>query len=285
MCNIKYKLTNQLMFAIVMRDAELCKELLSRIIPERRVREIHFTDSPVINLDYIETEKSIIPRIFSKSVRLDVYFEDDDCLYDLELQIVNRDSLPKRSRYYHSSMAVNSLEHGNDYRSLKPSYVIFICLFDLMEHDEPIYRFRMLEEKNYLPLNDGQYTIILNGKCSEDKCPAELKTFYAYLNKGIISDDDEFIKKIHSRVERANNDKEVQGFMTVQEQLELDAREIEHERARADAAEAKADAAEAKAEQENKLTILLLQQNRIDDLKKAMVDEAFRKQLITELNL
>ena len=73
--------------------------------------------------------------------------------------------------------------------------------------------------------------------------------------------------------------------MTVQEQLELDAREIEHERARADAAEAKADAAEAKAEQENKLTILLLQQNRIDDLKKAMVDEAFRKQLITELNL
>ena len=42
---------------------------------------------------------------------------------------------------------------------------------------------------------------------------------------------------------------------------------------------------EAKAEQENKLTILLLQQNRIDDLKKAMVDEAFRKQLITELNL
>ena len=66
--------------------------------------------------------------------------------------------------------------------------------------------------------------------------------------------------------------------MTVQEQLELDAREIEHERARADAAE-------AKAEQENKLTILLLQQNRIDDLKKAMIDESFRNQLITELNL
>ena len=277
MCNIKYKFTNQLMFAIVMRDAELCKELLSRVIPERRVREIHFTDSPVVNLDYIETEKSIIPRILSKSVRLDVYFEDDNCLYDLELQIVNRDSLPKRARYYHSSMAVNSLEHGNDYRLLKPSYVIFICLFDLMKQNEPVYRFRMLEEKKFLPLNDGQYTIILNGKCSEDKCPEELKTFYAYLNKGIVSDD-EFIKKLHSRVERANNDKEVQGFMTVQEQLELDAREIEHERARADAAE-------AKAEQENKLTILLLQQNRIDDLKKAVVDESFRNQLITELNL
>ena len=42
---------------------------------------------------------------------------------------------------------------------------------------------------------------------------------------------------------------------------------------------------EAKAEQENKLTILLLQQNRIDDLKKVMIDESFRNQLITELNL
>ena len=42
---------------------------------------------------------------------------------------------------------------------------------------------------------------------------------------------------------------------------------------------------EAKAEQENKLTILLLQQNRIDDLKKAMVDESFRNQLIMEFHL
>ena len=97
-----HKFTEQLMFAIVMRDAMLCRELVERIIPDRKVREIRFSDNPVMDslaksiaddadrkADYdgtsgwmtAETEKVIIPALLSKSVRFDALFEDDDaCL-------------------------------------------------------------------------------------------------------------------------------------------------------------------------------------------------------------
>ena len=52
---LKYKFTNQIMFAIIMRDEELCSELIQRIIPERRIRKIRFPDSPVVNLKYLES--------------------------------------------------------------------------------------------------------------------------------------------------------------------------------------------------------------------------------------
>ena len=37
------------MFAIVMRDASLCKELIERIISDRKVREIRFAENPVMD--------------------------------------------------------------------------------------------------------------------------------------------------------------------------------------------------------------------------------------------
>ena len=85
-----HKFTEQLMFAIVMRDAMLCRELVERIIPDRKVREIRFSDNPVMDslaksiaddaarkADFdgtagwmtAETEKVIIPALLSKSVR------------------------------------------------------------------------------------------------------------------------------------------------------------------------------------------------------------------------
>lgn len=44
-----HKFTEQLVFAIVMRDAKLCKELIERIIPDRNVREICFAKNPVMD--------------------------------------------------------------------------------------------------------------------------------------------------------------------------------------------------------------------------------------------
>lgn len=41
----------------------------------------------------------MIHELESKSVRLDVLFEEDDTLYDIELQIEREDDLAKRSRF------------------------------------------------------------------------------------------------------------------------------------------------------------------------------------------
>ena len=303
---LKYKFTNQIMFAIIMRDEELCSELIQRIIPERRIRKIRFPDSPVVNLKYLETEKTLIPGLYAKSVRLDVLFEDSDIWCVIEMQVQNTGELPPRIRYYHSVLDAYFLKRGQNYDALKPCYVIFICMFDLFEMGEPVYRFQMLDEKNHLPLGDEQYTLILNADCSPENYPEQLRTFFAYLKDGTVEESDALIQEIHHRVEHANQVEGVQELMTVQEELELRERrlkaaerviaEAEAQAAEAEAkaqeaeaqaaeAEAKAQEAEAKAQEAeavNLLMVLLLKDGRIDELKQSTEDEVLRDKLMKE---
>jgi len=91
--------------------------------------------------------------------------------------------------------------------------VIFICLFDYFGSGEALYRFQTLEEKLHLPLDDKQFTIILNLKCSEEKIPEELRSFYRYVNNGEAGDDT-FTLRIKELVDRANESAEVQNMIT-----------------------------------------------------------------------
>jgi len=230
-----HKFTEQLVFAIVMRDAALCKELIERIIPDRKVREIRFAENPVMDAlaraiadgfygtqekdsntpgqMTAETEKVLIPALLSKSVRFDVLFEDEAAWFDIEMQVDWESDMPLRIRYYQASKTITSLESGDDYRELKPGYVIFICLFDYFGSGEALYRFQTLEEKLHLPLDDKQFTIILNLKCSEEKIPEELRSFYRYVNNGEAGDDT-FTLRIKELVDRANESAEVQNMIT-----------------------------------------------------------------------
>ena len=66
----------------------------------------------------------------------------------------------------------------------------------------------------HLPLNDKQFTIILNLKCSETKIPEKLRSFYQYVNHGDAGDDT-FTQRIKEMVDRANESTEVQNMISV----------------------------------------------------------------------
>ena len=151
-----YKFSDRLMFAIVMQDADLCKQFIERLFPGKKVADIKFRSD-------IKTtaEATIIPGLFAKSVRLDVLFEDSDIYYDIEMQVEGEPFIAKRSRYYHSSMDTHTLKKGEPYSKLKPCYVIFICLHDPFGLKEPVYSFEMRDEKLGLQLGDESFTIIL----------------------------------------------------------------------------------------------------------------------------
>ncbi len=68
--------------------------------------------------------------------------------------------LDKRARYYHANMDLDFLEQGRPYDDLKPSYVIFICIFDRFKRDESVYFFRSWDVEKGLPLDDLSYTIV-----------------------------------------------------------------------------------------------------------------------------
>ena len=207
-----YKFSDRLMFAIVMQDADLCKQFIERLFPGKKVADIKFRSDIKAT-----AEATIIPGLFAKSVRLDVLFEDSDIYYDIEMQVEGEPFIAKRSRYYHSSMDTHTLKKGEPYSKLKPCYVIFICLHDPFGLKEPVYSFEMRDEKLGLQLGDESFTIILDVKASQEKIPKELETFFAYVSNESVAEDDEFIKGIHQRVEEANHDAEVIEIMTLAE--------------------------------------------------------------------
>ena len=134
------KFSNKLMFALVMQDEELCAEFIERLFPGRKVKSLTFP-----NNIRITPEKTIVTGLLSRSVRLDVLFEGEDEIYDIEMQVEKDPDLAKRSRYYHSSMDTNFLQKGHAYKELKPGYVIFICLHDPFQMGEAVYHFEQFD--------------------------------------------------------------------------------------------------------------------------------------------
>lgn len=98
------------MFAKVMRDKKLCKKLLERLL-QTKIRDIV----------YLEEQKSINIEKDAKSIRLDVYIEDGNRVFDLEMQTTDKRNLPKRSRYYQGMIDLNTIEKGENYKKLKES--------------------------------------------------------------------------------------------------------------------------------------------------------------------
>ena len=90
-----------------MRDKRLCKMLLERLL-QTKIKDIV----------YLEEEKAIDIGKDAKSVRLDVYLEDGNRVFDLEMQTTDKGNLPKRSRYYQGMIDLNTIEKGENYKKL-----------------------------------------------------------------------------------------------------------------------------------------------------------------------
>lgn len=124
-------ITDPFIFAKVMSEKELCKQLLENIL-NIKIRDIV----------YVDYEETIQMTAKSKGIRLDIYVEDDDnTVFNLEMQTTTYKELPKRSRYYQGIIDLNMIEKGESYDILKESYVIFICTFDFFEKGRSVYEF------------------------------------------------------------------------------------------------------------------------------------------------
>ena len=133
-------ITDPFIFAKVMIEKELCKPLLENIL-NIKIRDIV----------YVDYEETIQMTAKSKGIRLDIYVEDDDnTVFNLEMQTTTYKELPKRSRYYQGIIDLNMIEKGESYDILKESYVIFICTFDFLKKEEV---FTSLIKHNKISIN------------------------------------------------------------------------------------------------------------------------------------
>ncbi|MBR3570917.1 MAG: Rpn family recombination-promoting nuclease/putative transposase [Oscillibacter sp.] len=160
------------MFGAVMSDAEYCKPLLELILGVK-IRKI----------GYPELQKTLNERYGSKSVRLDVYVEDDaGTVYDVEIQTADKKNLPKRARYYQGLIDLGILEKGGDYAALRKSFVIFICAYDPFGRGRWVYAFENLcRDNTSISLGDGAAKVILNTKGYVGEISGELKALLRYM--------------------------------------------------------------------------------------------------------
>ena len=274
--NMKAVFTDDFIFTLVMRDEAICRGLLERILPDTEFGEIRlankehplFSEEPLT----VEQQKSLQMGLDVHGVRFDVFAKASNLWAEIEMQTYTDVHIGKRSRYYHSNMDMDYLEPGRDYATLKPTYVIFICTFDYMGAGEPVYYFQSYDIKNWLPFDDERFTIVLNTKCEPEKVPDRLKPLFAYINNPERMEDD-FIRMLDERVQKFSSKEWRSRQMTLGHLLEQ--------------AEARGESrGEAIGVRKiNGLYEKLLEEGRLEDMKRAMKDEEFQKQLLEEFGL
>lgn len=230
--------TDDLMFSLVMRDVETCREFLKLVLPNEDFGEIRIASpenplfaevsaeasefdaehnaeiqSQTVAVSPAPSDSAFQGRITSEAqsamkfaadmhgVRFDAYIKSDEAWADIEMQTSkNGLSLGKRSRYYQSNMDLDCLEQGQDYEKLKKCYVIFICTFDYFGKDEAIYYFQNWDYEKGLKLDDFSYKIVLNTSCSKDKIPMKLSPLFTYIHEARNIGNSELVDRIDKRV-------------------------------------------------------------------------------------
>ena len=189
---------NDFLFGKVMQNPELCKELLKRILPELEIERI----------EYPELQKTIKFDADAKSVRLDVYVRDEkQTIYDIEMQVTDTKELAKRTRFYQSMIDLQMIDKGQSYKQLKPSYIIFICPFDMFDKGRHLYTFQNIcKEDHKILLKDEATKIFLNAHGYMDDVSDKLKAFLDYVAGK--STEDTFVKKLELAVKEAKRNRE-----------------------------------------------------------------------------
>ena len=285
------------MFAAVMMDAENCRCFLERVL-EIQIERVE-----------ISTEHGFFFNPECKSIRMDVFAKDENRThYDIEMQLVKKDSLEKRSRYYHSQMDVEMLEKGKSYGELADTYVIFICNFDPLGQKKCRYTIRRYCEETGNVFGDGVCTVFLNtnGKNREEMV-ALLDFVKADLAGSEADYEDALVKRLQESMRQIKRSRKMgERYMMfeqyMKEYVQEHADEIREEAWAEGLAEGHAEGLQkgrAEGLQEgraeglqkgraeattrlNKLYSCLLTSDRADDLQRALKDPVYLEQLLQE---
>lgn len=254
-------LEDDFLFGKVMNDNEICRRILETIL-----------NISIKKVELLTTQKTIEVLLDGKGIRLDVYSNDEQgIIYSVEMQRGRKRELPKRTRFYQSNIDADMLSSGEDYTKLNKTYIIFICTFDPFSDKRHIYTFenRCLENLSQT-LGDETKKIFLSTKGEMDDVSAEMKEFLAYIENSTDAFAAQavspLVKEIHKKVTAVKQSKDMEvEYMTL---LQRDRENIQQG-------------------QENMAVLvkLLLEENRTDDLNRAIEDVDFRNELLEEYSI
>ena len=272
MKNLKdLNLLDRFLFAEAMEDSENMRDVLEIILGKQVVLQ----HSP-------QTEKEQRTSPAYRFAKLDVWTKDmDDAIYDTEVQGKNTKNLPKRCRFYQSMIDSKLLEPGEkDFNKMNDVYIILIAPFDLFGEGKYMYTFQMTCQESFsVLLNDGATRIFLNthGTNPEDVSPELVELLHYIENTTQEVADSCTSPRIHKMQERICSIKSSEE-VSVKYMQRWEEMEMEKDEARA----------EGRAEGRNSIAKLmdkLLEENRVDDCKRAVKDPEFCQKLMDEFGI
>ena len=204
--------TDDFMFCKTMQNPRLCKRLIEMILSDT-----------IGKIAYISIQHNINTYEQAKSVRFDILVQTENGkFYDVEMQVSNERNIPKRMRFYQAAIDISFLDKGNSYNSLNDSFIIFICLFDAIGKNRPIYTFENLciEDKN-TPLQDGTRKVIINAEAFNNTEDKELKGFLEYLKTGRAIN--EFTREIETMIQTVKQNEQARQEYRLMSTFEMDA--------------------------------------------------------------
>ena len=168
-------------FQKVMLKKHICKAVLERLL-----------DISIKDIVYIHEEKNLDVRWDTKSVRLDVFVNDDKgTVFNIEMQTSkDMEELVKRTRFYQSILDMYHIQKGQKYTTLNDSYVIFICTFPVFTGKRHKYTFRNVCIEDYdIALNDGATKLFLSTKGTQNDVSKPLQAFLDYIDGQEATDE------------------------------------------------------------------------------------------------
>ena len=205
--------TDDFMFCKVMQNTDLCKRLIEMILSDK-----------IGKIAYISVQHNINAYEQAKSVRFDVLIQTENGnFYDVEMQVSNEKNIPKRMRFYQAAIDISFLDKGNFYNDLNDSFIIFICLFDVLGKNRSVYTFEniCLEDKN-ISLQDGTKKVIINADAFNNTKNKELKEFLEYLKTGKTKS--EFTRRIEEVIQTIKENEQARQEYRLMSTFEMDAR-------------------------------------------------------------
>ena len=211
-------LRNDFMFGEVMRTGEICQLFLEELLG------IH-----IRRIEFIDKQKDLSDSYTHHGIRLDVYLRDEaGTVFNVEMQSVRNDDLPKRARFYQGAIDRSELPKAVNYDELPESYVIFVCDFDFFHIGKAVgerVSFLKGTETEYC---DGSHVFFLNSHYTEGNASASILEFLDMIRTNDLEKAYEtpLGQKAKARVQAVRSDKELEvSYMTIAQKM-LDERRM-----------------------------------------------------------
>lgn len=276
--SMRYPITCAPVFDMVMRDESLCRRFIERVLGVEIGRIV-----------YHAVEHALEPTLDARGVRLDAFLKGTDAVYNIEMQSAFEPALGRRMRYYQAAMDAELLKKGDPYWRLPESHVIFLCAYDPFKHGLPVYTFEhACREDASVQASYGAHWHVLNASAWAREPDEGLRNLLEYVATGDVVGD-EFVAELDAMVDDVNGDPErraeMGGFMTLEYSMAVRADAAREEGLAEGLAEGEALGAEKAEARYAALIDRLLDDGRLDDLRRTTADPSLLHSLYAEYGL